>query len=41
MNLHLNALVARIEKPTASGVTVKMPVALVERESLVRNAKRQ
>ena len=37
----VKALVARIEKPTAPGVTVKMPVELVERESLVRNAKRQ
>jgi DNA-binding LacI/PurR family transcriptional regulator len=36
----VKALVARIEKPAASGVTVKMPVELVERESLVRNAKR-
>ena len=40
MNLHLKALVARIEKPTAPGVTVKMQVELVERESLVRNTKR-
>lgn len=37
----VKALVARIEKPAAPGVTVKMPVELVERESLVRNAKRQ
>ena len=36
----VKALVARIEKPTAPGVTVKMPVELVERESLVRNTKR-
>lgn len=41
MNLHLKALVARIEKPAAPGVAVKMPVEFVERESLVRNAKRQ
>ena len=37
----VKALLARIEKPAAPGVTVKMPVELVERESLVRNAKRQ
>ena len=36
----VKALVARIEKPAAPGVTVKMPVELVERESLVRNAKK-
>ena len=36
----VKALVARIEKPAAPGVTVKMPVELVERESLVRNSKR-
>ena len=37
----VKALVARIEKPAAPGVAVKMPVEFVERESLVRNAKRQ
>ena len=36
----VKALVARIEKPAAPGVTVKVPVELVERESLVRNTKR-
>jgi len=36
----VKALLARIEKPSAPGVTAKMPVELVERESLVRSAKR-